>query len=450
VAEEVEPIVVADELDLARLERDLRLGSLGFLDPSVQHAYVQWRRRTVAPFMRVALSTAALAWLGASIATYMANPEAAKRLAPWVLLMMMPVLGAALATTVVKRRGPFMVPAAALANVTSGAMACILGFSIFGRTDVAMGALTIVIYFACTILRLPLGVSAVTSLGCVVAHTVIAARFFAHGDITRETFVVTISLPMIAVSSGLMVCAAHHRTARQSYRQERMLEAQARALELERSRADELLESMLPARIAERLKAAPEAMAEHLGAVTIVFVDIVDFTKLSEVLEPAALVNFLNAVFARFDSLADEHGVEKIKTVGDAYMAVAGVPDPRPDHAEAAADLALAMRDAVPELRRDTGVRFEVRTGLHSGPVIAGVIGRRKFAYDLWGDAVNVAARMEAHGVSGEIQVSETVHALLRHRYRFRERGVVEVKGKGPMRTWLLEGRVVAQLAPAG
>jgi class 3 adenylate cyclase len=148
----------------------------------------------------------------------------------------------------------------------------------------------------------------------------------------------------------------------------------------------------------------------------------------------------IDEVFTAFDQLADRHGVEKIKTIGDAYMAVGGLPEPRPDHADAVADLALAMRDAVTSLATTTGQMIDFRIGICSGPAVAGVIGLHKFAYDLWGDTVNVASRMESHGVPGSIQVAESTYERLRDRYDFIERGLIEVKGRGPVSTWFLLG----------
>lgn len=213
------------------------------------------------------------------------------------------------------------------------------------------------------------------------------------------------------------------------------------ALEMEQEKSERLLLNVLPEEIADRLKAGEEVIADRVDGVTILFADLVGSTQLSEQLTPDQLVKVLNDLFTPFDLLADRFGLEKIKTLGDAYMVVGGLPAAKPDHVEAIADMALAMRE---ELARH-GVpgfgRLRMRFGIHTGSVVAGVIGKRKFSYDLWGDTVNTAARMESHGVPDAIQVTKDVYETLRNRYTFTPRGPIEVHGKGEMNTYLLESR---------
>lgn len=191
--------------------------------------------------------------------------------------------------------------------------------------------------------------------------------------------------------------------------------------------------------IAERLKSSNATIADAFSDVTVLFADIVDFTPLAAQIEAAALVELLNEVFSRFDRLVERHGLEKIKTIGDSYMAVAGLPVARADHAWAAAEMALGMQAAMGE--PVCGQYVQIRIGLHSGAVIAGVIGEKKFIYDLWGDTVNTASRMESHGVSQRIQVSATTYDLLDNSHMFETRGEIDVKGIGAVSTYLLRGR---------
>jgi adenylate cyclase len=217
--------------------------------------------------------------------------------------------------------------------------------------------------------------------------------------------------------------------------QERTLLA---ALAVERERSEQLLLNILPAPIAERLKRGESPIADSFAQATVLFADLADFTPLAARLTPTELIELLDALFARFDALARRHGVEKIKTIGDRYMLVGGVPVPRPDHAAAVLETARDMQAALAEFRTTTGHDLATRIGIHSGPLVAGVIGRTKLSYDLWGETVNVASRMESHGITGRIQVSEATYSLLGADHRFESRGMVEMKGLGPMPTYLL------------
>lgn len=213
------------------------------------------------------------------------------------------------------------------------------------------------------------------------------------------------------------------------------------ARERAQAETDRLLHNILPVPIADRLRSGAQLIANEHPHVTVVFADIADFTPLARRADATELVTILDRVFSAFDELAARHGLEKIKTIGDAYMVVAGAPDPRPDHVRAAAEMALDMLREIERCGRELGAPLTLRIGMHTGRVVAGVIGRRKFAYDLWGDAVNVASRMESQGVAGQIQVSEAVAQALDGQYRFEERGTIDVKGIGEMRTLFLLGR---------
>ncbi len=224
----------------------------------------------------------------------------------------------------------------------------------------------------------------------------------------------------------------------------RQREAALVALRTEQDRAENLLLNILPRSIADRLKAEAGTIADQFAAASILFADVVDFTPLSDRLEPAEVVGILDHLFTHFDLLAERYGVEKIKTIGDAYMVAAGVPAPRPDHARAMALIALDMRDAMQSADAVGHLGLELRIGISSGPVVAGIIGRKRFLYDLWGDAVNMASRMESHGTPGQIQVTRATYELLRDEFELEARGTVPIKGKGDVQTWFLVGRRAA------
>ena len=219
------------------------------------------------------------------------------------------------------------------------------------------------------------------------------------------------------------------------------LEQSLAELGREREKSERLLHNILPATIAERLKNGEATIAESFSDVTVLFADLSGFTEFSEHVDPQQVVGLLDEIFSTFDHLAHAHGVEKIKTIGDAYMAVSGLPVPRSDHAEAMAVMAIGMQDAFRSVMRNRGLALELRIGMHSGPVAAGVIGRQKFTYDLWGDTVNLASRMESHGEPSRIHVSPTTRALLGDAFRFADRGEVSVKGRGTLHTFFLLGR---------
>lgn len=211
-----------------------------------------------------------------------------------------------------------------------------------------------------------------------------------------------------------------------------------RSLRLEKNKTERLLLNVLPKPIVEQLKEVQGTLAEQFPSATILFADLVGFTSHANELKPLVLVDKLNQIFSAFDRLAAKHGVEKIKTVGDAYMAAAGLPLPHADHLGAIASLALAMQQEIQSFTWTSGDPIKLRIGIHTGPVVAGVIGIQKFIYDLWGDTVNIAARMEQSGEPQQIQVTQAVYDQLRDRYQFTPRGPVEIKGKGLMPTYWL------------
>lgn len=215
-------------------------------------------------------------------------------------------------------------------------------------------------------------------------------------------------------------------------------------LETEKEKSERLLLNILPSPIAERLKEEEQVIADSFPEVTVLFADIAGFTPLSASLPPTKLVQLLNEIFSAFDALVEKHELEKIKTIGDAYMVVGGLPYPQPNHAIAIAEMALDMQRVIEDFNQRHQTNLNMRIGINTGPVVAGVIGTKKFIYDLWGDTVNTASRMESHGIIGEIQITDSTYQQLRHKYVIEKRGVIEVKGKGDMKTYLLKDRKIS------
>jgi class 3 adenylate cyclase len=281
-------------------------------------------------------------------------------------------------------------------------------------------------------------------------HTFMALRFITASIVSLalallEIFVIVIFVPRPAATIvtsaffltaglifGMLLSRRDERYRRREFHQKRLLAD-------ERARSERLLANMLPEAIAARLKQDELVIAEAHDDVTVLFADIVGFTVLSGTVRPTELVELLNRVFTAFDELADRLGLEKIKTIGDAYMVVGGLPKPRADNTTAVVEMGLAMREALATIRSD--LQLSLRIGIHVGPVVAGVIGKRKYSYDLWGDTVNTASRMESHGASGRIHVSEGVRAAIGDSYAIEPRGTVEIKGKGSMNTYWVDRR---------
>ena len=270
----------------------------------------------------------------------------------------------------------------------------------------------------------------------VGAGLVVAMQFLVPNDTgLQPRWALTTGFIVSTIGASLMIFATVWYAMREVDRAEA-------AMEVEYSRSEALLANILPAQIAHRLKdPARGVIADRYDDASILFTDIAGFTEQASDISPTELVRFLDRLYTTFDRLVDKHGLEKIKTTGDSYMVVSGVPTPRADHVQAIAELGLDMSKAVAGLRDPRGNPVPLRMGIASGPVVAGVVGARKFFYDVWGDAVNVAARMETTDQVGRIQVPENVYERLRDDFVLEERGEIDIKGKGVMRTWYLIGR---------
>jgi class 3 adenylate cyclase len=305
-----------------------------------------------------------------------------------------------------------------------------------GRPDWGYAGNMLILIFAYILSRLQFRYSALVGIALILMYNVGAALF------TNETTTDVIFGDFFLLVTAFIGTVGAYVLERST----RLLFLRERELDRERGRSEGLLRNILPEQIANRLKERDPAtehghIAQAYTEVTVVFADLVEFTKQSGRTDPPEIVTVLDDVFTRFDAIAERCGLEKIKTIGDAYMAVAGVPEPREDDVEVAAQMALAMRDEIAQMRWPSGDQMRVRIGMATGPAVAGVIGQRKFAYDLWGDTVNTAARMESNGIPDEIQVSEAIYQRLGDRFLFSDVHVVNLKGKGPTAARFLLGK---------
>lgn len=261
----------------------------------------------------------------------------------------------------------------------------------------------------------------------------------------RGTFLMLTTLSLLALS-GIAIVIGRLRQNSQELElrvveRTAQLETANRELATEQEKSERLLLNILPSPIAQKLKEGQSNIADGFAAATILFADLVNFTQLAEQVPPAELVAMLNEIFSAFDRLTERYGLEKIKTIGDAYMVVGGLPMPQPNHPQAIAEMALAMREEIQKFNVRYHQNCSLRIGINTGPVVAGVIGTKKFIYDLWGDTVNIASRMESHGLPGTIQVTAATYEYLQNDYTFEPRGPIQVKGKGEITAYLLTGR---------
>jgi adenylate cyclase len=270
-------------------------------------------------------------------------------------------------------------------------------------------------------------------------------------DGLKNLFFLLVGLSVLGVSGLSLSISRLRQNAKQLEHRvrERTAQLQETNVELvkEQEKSDRLLLNILPESIATKLKDGQNTIADAFAEVTILFADIVGFTVLSSQISPEELLIFLNEIFSAFDSLTEKYGLEKIKTIGDAYMVVGGLPNPSINHAECIAEMALDMQEELIKFNAKHHSTINIRIGINTGPAIAGVIGTKKFIYDLWGDAVNTAARMESHGLPGTIQVTKSTYNILQNKYLFEDRGIIHIKGKGDMNTYLLVSRLVSPLS---
>jgi class 3 adenylate cyclase len=413
--------------------------------PDVEPAFAEDHFVRSLTFIRFAIILAIVLYASFGVLDLFIVPDVAGSI--WIIryAIVCPVAGAVLGLTFTHR---FKL----IAQPVLAALAALCGLGIVAMVAIASSAsalyyagLLLVIPWAYAVLRLRFAYATAAAATILVGYEVVAI-WVKHtpADILVNNNFFFLSSVVVGVAAGYTI----ERGMRAEFVQRRLIDR-------ERHRSDALLANILPQAIIDRLKARGEAgderrLAEALEDVTVLFADAVGFTVQAEKTPADDLVAALDGLFSRFDALADRYGLEKIKTIGDAYMAVAGAPEPHPDHAEAAADMALAIIEELEGARWPSGDPILVRIGIASGPAVAGVIGQRKFAYDLWGDTVNLASRLQSHGQPGGILVSESVVAQLGARYAFGPRLIVDLKGKGPTEAWFLLSRDgVARLEPS-
>ncbi len=411
-----------------------------FVDPALEAEFQRESfEGTLQPFRRFAVTLGAAIFLAYGIHDVYVMPAALLHEA-WVIRygLALPMLALVLPLVWTRALPRLHMPAMLLFGVTLNAVVLSLGAIVGGEVGALQTSYApLILVLGAFIVRLDVVYEIAFALLTILLYDVLSL------ELGHPSVVASLSINMALLSMGLMgtlVARQMEGQAREGFLQRRTIREQLAALDAEKQKSEALLLNVLPSAIAERLKSEKRPIADGFQDVSVLFADIVGFTRLSERLAPQALVERLNELFSAFDDLLDRFGLEKIKTIGDAYMVVGGLRGGA-DHALALMELALDMLARIRELSAARGEDFSVRIGIHSGPVVGGVIGKKKFIYDVWGDTVNVASRMESTGVPGAVQVSHATYTRVRDVYVFEDRGEIEVKGKGPMRTWLVRER---------
>ena len=411
---------------------DLNRWTLTFRDPVVQEEYRGFYNQETRAFIRLGMMLSILFWLIVIVASRWLFEAHWGTIALLAGTLILPYFTAVVCITFIDRLLPSYQWLTALSNAMAGTLWVYICHVLLRNDLAAMMGVLVIQYFAFLVLRLRVKHGLAATLTYAILYQILLAT---STHLTADT-IVLISIGIWTIE-GFSIVGAYLmslNTCRIFWQQKEIVR--------EQERAERLLLNILPAPIAHRLKQDELNVADSYESTSVLFADIVGFTGLSERLGPREVVQLLNHVFSRFDDLTLRFGLEKIKTIGDAYMVAAGLPERRVDHAEAIADMALAMHAALPAISSEVRQALALRIGINSGPVVAGVIGKRKFLYDLWGDAVNTAARMESHGLPGETQVTDSMRQLLFGKFGFEARGVLDIKGKGPMQVHLLKARL--------
>lgn len=407
---------------------------LRFLNPELEKEFRDFLRNHIAVFVRIGAVSAVFGYVAVFLLFYDVLLIRDQRVL-WILLGSS-VFGLNLILSTLKRFRRFMVPLSVLSNTAAGFIAVYVGFA-FIRNQHAMQLtiLIIIAYYAFLVLRIRTFPAFVVTSAYLCTY-----QYLLLTDPILETQEKTIYSFLIWFSEFFAVIAGYtlELTTRKLFLQAKTIETQTKDLEKEKEKSDLLLRNVLPDAIANRLKNGNSQISEYFSECSILFADIVGFTLLAARKTPDELAGLLDRFFSRLDELAENRGVEKIKTIGDAYMAAAGIPIACEDHIQRIGNLALDILEEVNTNEELIRENLNIRIGIHSGPVVAGVIGRKKFIYDLWGDSVNLASRMESHGIPGKIHVTEEFYLAASSIFTLEKRGDVDIKGKGIVSTYFL------------
>jgi class 3 adenylate cyclase len=411
----------------------LRRGSLRFFDDRLERQYQRRAGTESLPGFQITTSAAAVLWLLAAVVVPAGTPIPGDRAIPLATAMGILNWAAFLLST---RAWTLDRQHAIISFLTSVNGLVILWFASTGSVLPGYGISAIMLLFAFGFVsRTGFVFAAWRSAVIVIGFVVAAIAYTVPGSLLVDAFIFG-----AAVIGTLVALRLLEQSRRRVFYEDVVITRQADALRLEKDRADALLLNVLPGSISSRLLAGERTIADAYPAITVIFADIVGFTPLAARLPADEVVEVLGRLFARFDELVAARGLEKIKTIGDAYMAAGGLPEPLDDHAARVVDLGLAMIDVAAQ-EDDRIANLQLRIGVHSGPVVGGVIGHRKFAFDIWGETVNIASRLESQGIPGRLHVSAATWRKVRDQFDAELRGPIHLRGYGPMETYAIVGR---------
>jgi|UPI00036E83E6 class 3 adenylate cyclase len=409
---------------------------LNYRDAALEADFHRFYATETIPLIHATFLLSVPVWAICLLLLFYFIPEQAWRITQISVLLTLPFI---LATVWLRNKPKWLMcyqPLALLSNIITGLlMLYICSYLESMSNNIMVVGLMLMVFIGFYALRLRARYAIVASLVLVSSYAVYISQ---HAAVSHDETILLMLALLVLESFACLAAYVSESTYRTIFEQQYLISEQKTQLASEHERAEKLLLNILPPSIATRLQYDESVIADQFDNIGLLFADIVGFTELSAKMSAAALVTLLNELFSSFDDLVSQAGLEKIKTIGDAYMVAAGMPQAKTGSLAALADFALAMQTTITQYNAQHDTNLQLRIGMHAGPVVAGVIGIKKFVYDVWGDAVNIASRMESHGVAGRIQVSDAVYAQLQHAYNFKPRGIIKIKGKGEMRTWFL------------
>lgn len=410
---------------------------LYFKDKELEREFVQVYDESIRVPLRYGMVISILAWLVALAIVYTSIPERFEPLSLLTILIICPFFGFIFFATYGNRFKGWLHIIGAMSNAWAGCYAIYFCGQFPNGVNLTLPVLIFILFFGSYLVRLRMVAGTIAALSYTIGFHVYLVQYtdMALNQIVPLAFVAWMTL-VFAVLAGYVT----EHNSRVRFFQRKTIKSQKEIIEKEKEESERLLLNILPPYIAKRLKQSNAVIADNHQDASVLFADIVGFTNLSSQLPAHKIIEILNKVFSNFDQLTEQHELEKIKTIGDGYMVAGGLTSHEEDHLECMAKLALDMLRFIETDDEIRDLQLKIRIGINAGPVVAGVLGIKKFSYDLWGDTVNVGSRMESQGKIGEINVSETVQSRLQHLFEFEERGVIDLKGKGEIRAFLLKG----------